>query len=158
MEAVQLSITCGSTVPLNLPEPSYPRSQRYLWTLCHQTHHSSSQRNFKDILFSIEEPAFHPLPLKERAQRSQRYLRPGSKTTVCKNILFHYHRGKSLGMLSTVLVIVSKMCLLSAQHQQWIVCILKGKLHVLTLQMVEKVFQIISHLLTVLNKRVHKRQ
>lgn len=110
------------------------------------------------FFFSIEDPPFHPLPLKERAQRSQRYLKPGSKTTVCKNILFHYRRGESLGMLSTVQVIVSKMCLLSAQHQQWIVCILKGKLHVLTLQMVEKVFQIISHLLTVLNKRAHKRQ
>lgn len=110
------------------------------------------------FFLSIEESAFHPLPLKEPAQRSQRYLRPGFKNTVCKNILFHYHRGKSPRMFSTMQVIVSKMCLLSTQHQQWIVCILKGKLHVLTPQMLAKVFQIISHLLTVLNKRAHKRQ
>lgn len=32
---------------------------------------------FKDFFFSIEEPAFHPLPLKQPAQRSQKYLQPG---------------------------------------------------------------------------------
>lgn len=102
-DTVQWSVvTCDSTVPLPLPELFYPLNQGCIFGLFAIKHHSSSQRNFKYFFSSTEEPAFHPLPLKEPTEITKIYLTRlrCSKNTVHKTIPLHYHRGKSLRIWS----------------------------------------------------------
>lgn len=144
-------MTYVSKIPLSLSALLYSKNsiQRYSSYLCCQMGSFFPIQDFERQCFSPNNPVFHLLTFKSPCRGSYKSWR-SARIHTCMRTIFHYHTAKtqqedpilflqrqkaSEHDSSTTQVTVLKCIYMYTQclPWQWIVCIYKGKLSVLTL-------------------------